>query len=80
MRPGSGDARQPAPAPWAYALYHFGTSGAAVAAATAVTHPLGQISALRLISSNLLLDCLGISMKGENKQHFFFLESCVSLY
>jgi len=31
MQPGHGGAR-----------YHFGTSGAAVAAATAVTHPLGQ--------------------------------------
>uniref|UniRef100_A0A0A8ZLL1 Uncharacterized protein n=1 Tax=Arundo donax TaxID=35708 RepID=A0A0A8ZLL1_ARUDO len=38
MLPGSGDARRPGP----YALYHFGTRGAAVTAATAVTHPLGQ--------------------------------------
>jgi hypothetical protein len=43
MQPGSGDARPPAPAtgPGPYALYHFATSGASVAAATAVTHPLG---------------------------------------
>lgn len=47
MRPGYGDARQPLPG--RYGLYHFGTSGAAVAAATAVTHPLGQLAALPLI-------------------------------
>jgi hypothetical protein len=43
MQPGAGDARPPAPAtgPGPYALYHFATSGASVAAATAVTHPLG---------------------------------------
>ncbi|GJM95517.1 hypothetical protein PR202_ga12261 [Eleusine coracana subsp. coracana] len=55
MRPGSGDAQPPAPAlaprPGPYALYHFGTSGAAVAAATAVTHPLGQLPALALMLS-----------------------------
>ena len=44
MRPGNGDARQPLPG--RYGLYHFGTSGAA---ATAVTHPLGQLAALPLI-------------------------------
>ena len=56
MRPGAGDER----APGSYALYHFGTSGSAVAAATAATHPLGQLPAIPLISSNLLfLNCLG---------------------
>jgi len=39
MRPGAGDER----APGSYALYHFGTSGSAVAAATAATHPLDVI-------------------------------------
>ncbi|KAL6643938.1 hypothetical protein ACP70R_018704 [Stipagrostis hirtigluma subsp. patula] len=47
MQLGSGDARQPAPTPaqgpGPYALYHFGTSGGAVATATAVTHPLDVI-------------------------------------
>jgi hypothetical protein len=58
MPPGSVDALQQTPG--AYALYLFGTSGAAVAAATTVTHPLGQIYALPLISSYLLfLNCLG---------------------
>jgi hypothetical protein len=54
MRPGSGDAGPPAPAtgPGPYVLYHFGTSGASVAAATAVTHPLGKLAALALVSSD----------------------------
>lgn len=47
MQPRYGEARQPLPG--RYALYHFGTSGAAVAAATAVTHPFGQLAALPLI-------------------------------
>jgi hypothetical protein len=60
MRPGAGDERPAAPAPGSYALYHFGISGSAVAAATAATHPLGQLPAIPLISSNLLfLYCLG---------------------
>lgn len=43
-QPRSGDAR-PAPREGTpYALYQFGTSGAAVAVATAVTHPLGQLN------------------------------------
>lgn len=41
MQPRYGEARQPLPG--RYALYHFGTSGAAVAAATAVTHPFDVI-------------------------------------
>nr|CAB3462238.1 unnamed protein product [Digitaria exilis] len=50
MRLGSGDVRQPVPGP--YALYHFGTSGAAVAAATAVTHPLVIAGALATALTN----------------------------
>jgi hypothetical protein len=42
----SGDARPPPQGTAPYALYQFGTSGAAVAVATAVTHPLGQLTAL----------------------------------
>lgn len=53
MQPRYGEARQPLPE--RYALYHFGTSGAAVAAATAVTHPLGQLPALHLICCLLFL-------------------------
>ncbi|KAE8819968.1 mitochondrial substrate carrier family protein ucpB [Hordeum vulgare] len=40
--PMSGDARTPPRGAAPYALYQFGTSGAAVAVATAATHPLGQ--------------------------------------
>ena len=47
MQPRYGDARQQVRG--RYGLYHFGTSGAAVAAATAFTHPLGQLPALPLI-------------------------------
>ncbi|KAF7071102.1 hypothetical protein CFC21_076513 [Triticum aestivum] len=39
----SGDARSPPRGGAPYALYQFGTSGAAVAVATAVTHPLDVI-------------------------------------
>ncbi|KAM3272954.1 hypothetical protein ACQJBY_042789 [Aegilops geniculata] len=39
----SGDARTPPRGAAPYALYQFGTSGAAVAVATAVTHPLDVI-------------------------------------
>uniref|UniRef100_A0ACD5Y5L4 Uncharacterized protein n=1 Tax=Avena sativa TaxID=4498 RepID=A0ACD5Y5L4_AVESA len=41
--PISGDARLPPQGTATYALYQFGTSGAAVAVATAVTHPLDVI-------------------------------------
>ncbi|XBH90258.1 mitochondrial substrate carrier family protein ucpB [Triticum urartu] len=41
--PMSGDARTPPRGAAPYALYQFGTSGAAVAVATAVTHPLDVI-------------------------------------
>lgn len=43
MRPGSGDARLLVQGAAPYALYHVGTSGTAVAVATAVTHPLDVI-------------------------------------
>jgi hypothetical protein len=72
MQPGSGDARPPAPAtgPGPYALYHFATSGASVAAATAVTHPLGKLLLLlpssdtsHLLSKLLTLVALSIFEK-----------------
>jgi solute carrier family 25 uncoupling protein 8/9 len=44
--PMSGHAQPPLQGTARYALYQFGTSGAAVAVATAVTHPLGQLTAL----------------------------------